>query len=992
MVEGVMRWWCAAIALAGCNETCLGAEGDCTIPTPCEQISFECTGGTTNVRTLEAGDPVPGGLDALAADGDVVLENGIVTAVIDALDHPHYIAPTGGHLLDLASGDNDSLNHVFHAVGLLPGDSVAYETLETEDGDGFAAVQVHGFLAGRPEVRVSTRYEIRPCEPGVRVRTEIMNGANENRVWTLVDAWYWSGRETLPFAPGEDRGFDQPGLVSPVSDSWEHFPFMAAASHSDPAASYFEVACNEEELYGFHTEQVSAVGLRPRNVPPRDFEVFERFIGVVPGRDIGPAADVALELRRQLHGERWVELSGTVVVEGGGELGDEARATIVIIEGDEDTPEDERVPQTQVTPGADGTWRARVPSGRRYLLEVQVFGRTALVVPTAVRDEAVDAGTITIPGAAELELSVLVDGVPDHAQVFVLPADAEEEENLRGRLLGGFVDCAPLLGSPTGGSPACDRVLVNDPVTVQVPPGRYAIYATVGLFATIDRAQIEVEAGDRETIALELERLPIAPAGTLSADFHVHGATSFDSTIPDLDRVQAFLAASIDVVAATDHDAIWTYEDARQELGADERMRVMIGVETTGHILFDLTPGAELPQVIGHWIAWPLPFDPSQPYNGAPWDELVEPGGLFTRFVEAGLPIDTGVIQLNHPWTHAQFGRDLGFPRAVGVDANLPLPSEFDGTGQSLVRRTPDGADFANDAYHAQEVMNGTANEDVIPYRAYWFYLLNQGIVRAGTANSDSHSLYDSVLGTPRNLVWTDQTLASFDEAAFNRSVREGRMIGTNGPILEVSTTDTSGDARAPSLESFAPAGDAMLNIRVSAAPWVPIDEVRIIVNGVLARTLQAELTHPVDPFGTEGIVRFDDAIALSEILPDGDADAWIVVEAGAALPLAGDLNCDAIPDTGDNDENGVVDWRDVDRNDDDVVDELDTEGIEEPEACDPDAAIGPLLNGPRPTYGQAGYDFVAVTPHGYPLSFTNPLLLDRDGGGFAGPGLPGAP
>ena len=65
--------------------------------------------------------------------------------------------------------------------------------------------------------------------------------------------------------------------------------------------------------------------------------------------------------------------------------------------------------------------------------------------------------------------------------------------------------------------------------------------------------------------------------------------------------------------------------------------------------------------------------------------------------------------------------------------------------------------------------MNGTENEDLQPYRAYWFYLLNQGIVRAGTGNSDSHGLVDNVLGTPRTLVWTDQTVADFDEAAFNR-------------------------------------------------------------------------------------------------------------------------------------------------------------------------------------------------------------------------------
>lgn len=987
---GALTSLLVAALLGSCEQSCLHGDEGCTISTPCQGIRLECASpNAPRVVRLEPGDPIPGGLDALASPGDVLLTNGLVTAVIDAIEHPHYVAPSGGNLLDLvsASGDDDSLTHVFQAVGLLPGDSVRYDRMSLEEGDGFAAVQVYGELAGFPDVRVATRYEIRPCEPGIRVRTEMVNRGSEPRVWTLVDAWYWSGREALPFAPGTGRGFRQPGLVDPIEDSWEPSPFMAAAAHSDPAASYFAVACNAEALYGFHSEQLSAAGRPIRIVQPRDVEVFERFIGVVPGRALGPAVDHALELRRQLHGEAYTELSGRL--EGGGVLGDEVRASIVIEEGDADTPPDARVPWTQVTPDADGHFRARVPAGRSYRLEVRAFGRAVATRVASVENEPIDVGSIAIEPAGTLELHVTVDGVADHAQVFVHPADEATDEAVRAKLFDGYDECAPLLGSPVGGSPACNRVLVHDSVTVEVPPGRYDLFATAGLFATLDRQTVEIESGEHVRVELAIERLPIAPAGTLSADFHVHGAASFDSTLPDFDRVQSFLAAGIDVIAATDHDVVWDYQDARRALDADSRIRIMVGLETTGHILFDLTPGASLPQVIGHWNVWPLPFVPDAPYRGAPWDELVEPGQLFDRFVEAGWPRETGVIQLNHPWAAAQFGRDLGFPRAVGVDARLPLPTEYDGTGPGLVLRTPPGATFSNADYHAQEVMNGTANDDFFPYRAYWFYLLNQGIVRAGTANSDSHSLVDSVLGTPRNLVWTDQTVADFDEAAFNRAVREGRMIGTNGPIIELATTDAGGRLRTPSLEAFAPAQDAVLSIRVSAAPWVPVEEVRIIVDGEVARIISAELTHPSDPLGKDGILRFEGEVALSEILPAGDRDAWIVVEAGAALPLVGDLNCDGIPDTGDNDGNGVVDWRDVDRNDDGIVDATDLEGIVEPPACDRKADVGPLPRPPSPARGEPGYTFLAVTPEGFPASFTNPLLLDRDGGGFSGPGLP---
>jgi len=1008
----VSRLLCMAFllapGLAACARTTCATSDDplCRTASPCQGLSFECAGGSASVAVLAEGEAAPvTGLDALVSPGDVILRNDQLVAVIDAIDHPHYVAPSGGNLLDLAAADGtgDSLTHVFHAVGLLPDDTIVYDRLFLDQRADLAAVEVRGRLAGKPEARVVTRYEVRPCEPGIRVRTEIVNGRDDAETWALVDAWYWSGREALPFAPGPGAGFEQEGFRSPLRDSWQEQPYFAAASHADPAMSYGETACLGRS-FGFHAEQLSALGPEPRVVPPRDVEVFERFIAVAPGRSISRPIDTMLEVRRQVFDEPFVEVRGRVVVEGGaGGLGDEARATVRIDEIDRDPHSSAVTPRTQVTPEADGSWHARVPMdgqiGPTLRVSVDAFGREvhqSNPIPVGASGAPEETLPITIEPAAAITVSVTIDGVADHALVFVVPADEETEAATRGQLLGGFASCAPLLGSPTGGSPACDRVLVQEPVRFELPPGNWELVATAGPFVSLGHAELTLAEGDDETVALALVTLPdVAPAATLSADFHVHGAASFDSTVPEIDRVQAFLAARVDVIAATDHDVVWDYEEGRRFWNADERLRLIVGLEATGHILFDLVPGAELPQVIGHWNVWPLAFDPDGPYRGAPGAGLPGRAPWVTRFAGAGGPSGTGVVQLNHPWAASQVGRDLGFPRAVGVDAREPLPRTdtlgYDGTGPGLVLRTPPGASFGNGDYHTQEVMNGTENEDLMPYRAYWFYLLDQGIVRAGTANSDSHSLVDNVLGTPRTLVTTDQTVADFDEAAFNRAVREGRMIGTNGPVIEASILDRSGAARRPSVSPFTPATSPMLSIRVTAAPWVPIEEVRIVVNGEVARTLAAELAQPDDPFGTEGILRFDGEIALAELGLDGSRDAWIVVEAGERLPLVGDLDCDGIPDTGDNDSSSVVDWRDVDRNDDDVVDDQDLVGLTVPPACERGAAIGPIARTPRGRRTFARWEFAAVTPHGYAYAFTNPLILDWDGDGFDAPGVRGA-
>ena len=71
----------------------------------------------------------------------------IKVAIIEGLDHPHYLAPSGGSLIDLTTLDGpDTMPHLFQATGLLPGDAVFYEDAQVLEGEGFAALQLRGML------------------------------------------------------------------------------------------------------------------------------------------------------------------------------------------------------------------------------------------------------------------------------------------------------------------------------------------------------------------------------------------------------------------------------------------------------------------------------------------------------------------------------------------------------------------------------------------------------------------------------------------------------------------------------------------------------------------------------------------------------------------------------------------------------------------------------------------------------------------------------
>jgi hypothetical protein len=123
--------------------------------------------------------------------------------------------------------------------------------------------------------------------------------------------------------------------------------------------------------------------------------------------------------------------------------------------------------------------------------------------------------------------------------------------------------------------------------------------------------------------------------------------------------------------------------------------------------------------------------------------------------------------------------------------------------------------------------------------------------------------------------------------------------------------------------------------------------------------------------------------VPLSDLgLAPGSHDAWVVVEAGTTLPVVCDLGGgpvsgryphgapDGIPDTSDNNGDGVCDRSDV----------------------APGKDTGPLNIPPSPTSDSDPlFHFAQVVTDGFPFAFTNPFVLDMDGNGqFDPPGVGG--
>ncbi|MBA3395731.1 MAG: PHP domain-containing protein [Deltaproteobacteria bacterium] len=947
-----------ACALAGCSskQSCL--EGTC--PAPCADLAFVCEPRDTGPLYLgrAADAPLPLLLTyGHAADADILISNGIVTAVISTIDAPNDLAPTGGVIIDYGpAGGADDLTVIYQLAGILPDDAFAYTTLETSRDADAVRVTVRGTLDGRPEVRVVTHYELRACDLGVRVRSELFNGSVDTQAFMIADASHWGKRRVAPFAPAVGQGYETPELeLLELAALWKPLDFSAGANPSDDGPGYGIVACDRPQVSGVNDAEISALGTPMKVVEPGDTLVLERLIVTADaGRGPARAIDAMLAARAQLFDAPTTQVAGRVLAGGMPFGGDVRRASVLI-----------RVagrPVTSVVPDDDGRFTVTVPDrrddGSAIVAEVWSFGRK-LVEGTA---RGGNFGDLVVPLPATLQVAVTTASIPSWATIVLHPADAATRTAVTGSFHGRFGDCAPWLGPAHGRSPACNRALVDPQGSeLEVPAGRYQVFATAGPEHQLAMQEVELRAGEITTVAIELAPLDVAPAGWLSADLHVHGRASFDSSIPDDDRVKSFLAAGVDVIAATDHDVIGDYARTVSALGVGDQVAVMGGLEATQIIPWLDVPGEDVPRVIGHFNFWPLVQVPGAAGAGAPSDEYLEPGALFDRM--APLVGADGMMMLNHPWDEPLFGRDLGYLRAIEFDPRVPI-----GDASPLLRRPAGG--HRNLDWNLIEIINGADASEIQKARGSWFALLAQGHVVAGAGNSDSHGLTDQQLGWARNWVAAEgvggpMTVATFDATRFDAALRDGRLVAGNGIVVTATVGAVPGLRRNVGLAPYTPAPGDVLEINVRAPPWVPVEEVRVITSkGTTIVAAGPALLRVTDPFGTAGVQRYQAFLEIAELV---DRDDFIIVEAGMAYPRAADLDDDGVPDTTDNNGDGVIDDADVEEDED----------------------VGPLTAGPDPEDpAHPRWAVTRVIPGAVPMGFTNPILVDLDGAGWTPPGL----
>ena len=422
---------------------------------------------------------------------------------------------------------------------------------------------------------------------------------------------------------------------------------------------------------------------------------------------------------------------------------------------------------------------------------------------------------------------------------------------------------------------------VNSPsVEFDVPPGTYDMRVAHGPLHAASFSNFTIEARDDDdstlaTIVVPLTLDQVVPwEGYFSADFDVRSSCDPFGLVSDRNLIRMAAAENIDVVFLAG-----SYNQSRiQQTLSIEAFDVQgfTQQENEDRVdgLFDEIAVSRATAVIGKVNDSVRDRGRFAVLNLPPVEEefYLQPP-LFSEdpatFFDAARQIDPDVlIHLTRP--RAPKGVETGYFNVInelaGLAPNTPLPADNAYFSQTAAN----GSATTWLDFDLIELLPGNNYDEYLLVRQDWFNLLNAGVFKPATGGSFAKETSDLPVGVVRAWVpVSDTTTRDNDLSEFWSVVREGKMLVSNGPLIEASVNGASMGERT------SVSGDTVtVNLNVIAAPWIPVTEVRAVVNGQVT-----VLPITLDP---ENVNRFDGTVEIS--LPEGADSHWLVIEAGATL------------------------------------------------------------------------------------------------------------
>jgi hypothetical protein len=791
--------------------------------------------GVEIVRLSEStwNDFVPQGKEVDAIEGDYVLRNAYLTAVIaDPLVTRHAnmtVKDVGGCLIDLTTRNpqSDQLSAFYPGARRFSYRS-AVARADAAEVD----------LGKTPIVKASAGEVTVVAEPGEgRPQVEVTYKLAADSQWlTVVSKFTNTGTQPLLVPLTDDFRFD-------------HGKEEVTKSADGETDLYWVHDLHWKQSYGWFAERARILA----NSTPRG-AAFQYVLSddkpsvtIPPGqsfeltRHIVPAAN-ATDVRALVHKEREAEHLETV--------------DFLLNDGSQRNVNNARLdlfrngqPWGTLVAGRDGRFRTPLPKGD-YEVEIRAFGVTLVGSDERLKlkkraDRPLTMQILQIPnlqtGTVEATMTD-ADGKP-------LPCKIE--------FIGQGETPNPSFGPETADFAV--KNLLYCPLGrggQAMPVGSYEVLVSRGPEYDALITNITVQPRKETKLTGKLNRVVQTP-GWVSTDFHSHSTPSGDNTSSQRGRVVNLVCEHIEFAPCTEHNRIDTYTPLIWELKVNDFLATCTGIELTG-----------TPLPLNHQNAFPLKHKPRTQDGGAPVPDT-DPVKQIERLAKW----DNGaekLVQINHPdfgWmTYDRDGDkkpDDGFQRMfemMDVVEIHPIHTLLTFAPTYLYKG--EGKPIDNRSFR-------------------WLQLLNQGFRLPAVVNTDSHYNYHGSGGLRNWVPSSSDDPAKILTSEIVRHCNRGRIIVSNGPYLEVSLSESGKAKTITAGESLdAKSGKVSLSVRVQCPNWFDIDRVVVLVNGSPHATHDYHRSKHSDRFRS-GVVKFDEKLELSLT-----EDAHVIVVATGDKPL----------------------------------------------------------------------------------------------------------
>lgn len=582
-------------------------------------------------RLLSSPDQLLWGPTATGAIGDIVLENGLIQAVVTRDPAHSGFGVSEGNLVDIAPLPDgaDEINEVFLYLNDDFPRQARYGRVEIASRGGKgrpAVVRATGTDTTDQRIMIETDYILQPGQHWITLETRFTSTATAPiKDYEIGDAVQWGRTEHL--APG--HGFDLPGrrLRAPwiagigaetsyalVPDGNLTFETMSGSMWSDPIGTSVDLSPRKTVRYRRH---------------------------LVVGR--GDTASLA-EAISQLRGDRTGHLTGRVTADGQPILD----AKVWILDQEERMAGLAKVDR-------EGWFGIRLLPGR-YHARVEAPGRTSVY-------QKDHEATVAADQTATLNFNMGAVGVVR----WRLKGDDGRAPPVKVTIVGRGDTPTPRFGPSFRADGAEHHILSARGVgEIPIAPGEYRVLISRGTEYELVSAEVTVKPGEHVDVEGTMVR-SVATPGLISTDLHQHSAPSFDSGVSLPDRAISNAAEGVEVLVSSEHNALTDFRPVIASLGLGRVVQSVVGTEATTHS-------------VGHFNALPLRPRPGRPLGGMVDPEGMNPRQIFELLRGLGEPGAPVFLQVNHPRSNRTGYLDLmGFDPVTGQARDRRYTADYDG-------------------------------------------------------------------------------------------------------------------------------------------------------------------------------------------------------------------------------------------------------------------------------------------------------------------------